>query len=176
MKNQIIILTCLALTSCCLGKNDTYRYVDDNMYPIYKENDTLVYKSNWNNADTFIYKGLGKYYDCQSNEDYCSTVTCYESLFIVYHNINWPDSASYISASHEYGDLGSFEYRGFFGGFRDTFLLASATIGGNVYENIFYNEVKDFMETNILNAYYSYKYWLLQYEEKDGQIWVLQRN
>ena len=175
MNNRIIIFTSIILSSCCLGKNDTYRYVDDNMYPIYKENDTLVYKSNWNNVDTFIYGGLRKYYDCQSNEDHCNTETCYESLLLSYYNINWPDSDSYISCTHEVGTLSKYKYKGFIGGCNDSLQVDSFTIGGIKYENVFYNEVKEFMETNLINSYYSYKQGLLQYEEDNGQIWKLNK-
>lgn len=176
MKNRILILTCIVLSSCCLGKDDTYRYVSNDMYPTYNEYDTLIYKSNWNNLDTFIYGGLRKYYDCQSNEDYCNTQTCYESLLLSYYNINWPDSDSYISCTHEVGPLSIFEFKGFFGGCRDSLHVESAIIGGVLYKDIFYNEAKVFMETNIISTFYSYKYGLLQYEEDNGQIWTLQRN
>jgi hypothetical protein len=176
MKNRIIIISCIILSSCCLGKNDTYRYVGDEMYPVYKEGDTLFYKSNWNNLDTFIYGGYGKHYDCQSNEDYCNTETCYESLWLSYNNIKWPKVDSQIFAIHQSSYIGNFEYMGFIGGFRDSLLISSITIGGFLYENVYYNEIKYFMETNIVSSYYSYSYGLIQFEEDNGQIWVLERN
>ena len=176
MKNRIIIFTCIVLSSCCLGKNDTYRYVSDDMYPIYKQYDTLIYKSNWNNADTFIYGGLKKYYDCQSNEDHCNTETCYESLLLSYYNINWPDIDSYISAFHETLVYGHYEFKGFIGGFKDTKLDTSFSIAGIYYIDVFLSESNEFMETNIIKVYYQYQYGILQYEEDNGQIWVLQSN
>jgi hypothetical protein len=157
-------------------EEDTYRYVGDDMYPIYKEYDTLIYISNWNNLDTFVYSGLNFHYDCQSNEDYCNTETCYESLTLSYYNINWPEDESRISAFHQNSYIGHVEFKGFIGGFRDTLVITSVSIGGIVYENVFYNEVKNFMETNIISSYYSYKYGLLQYEEDNRQIWTLKRS
>ncbi len=175
MKNRIIIFTCIILSSCCLGKNDTYRYVSDDKYPIYDKYDTLIYKSNWNNLDTFIYGGLIKHYNCQSNEDYCNTETCYESLLLSYYNINWPDSDSYVSGTHDVGALSLYEFKGFIGGCRDSLLVSSIVIGGIKYENVFHSEVKNFMETEILYTYYSYQYGLLKFQDTNGQIWEIIR-
>jgi hypothetical protein len=162
------------LSSCCLTEKDTYRYVSDDMYPVYHQYDTLIYKSNWGNKDTFIYSSLFKNYDCQSNEDYCNTEICYEALWIKYYNKNWPELDSGLRAFHELSNLGYFEFKGFSGGYSDTLLIDSVSLGGIIYKDVFYNEAKYFMKTNVLNAYYNYRYGLLQYEEKNGQVWVLQ--
>lgn len=78
-KNIITVCLCLLfMYSCC--KDDKLVKMPDSQKYIYKNGDTIIYKSNLNNLDTFYVSaysiGSG---DCINNEDWCKTKTCWES-------------------------------------------------------------------------------------------------
>ncbi|MEA3443906.1 MAG: hypothetical protein U9R19_04185 [Bacteroidota bacterium] len=177
MKNRIIILACVILSSCCLGKNDTYRDLSSDQIPVYNIDDTLFYSSNFGDRDTMVFITLSSGYDCESNEDYCNTEICNEHYG--YSLISLKDSVeynNYLIARH-YGAVikwnGDIRYKGFYEQFTVPYLLVNYHQNDQVYKNIFALRKNEWETTEIDSIYYSHKYGVLKFVESDGEIWKL---
>jgi hypothetical protein len=164
-------------------KKDTLYKLSSDQIPEYEIGDTLIYKSNWNNQDTFIVTIKSIWQECNDDENYCNTETCQEILGITYSHINVSNTDS--NAIIAYNEGAKFKWRGRirFRGFGMHFyevekehysFLDTIFDGHNISHAVKMMNSNEYLNTDIKQILYSHKYGVLYYENKDGEKWDLQ--
>lgn len=163
---MIIILTsCLSFYSC--GPKDYYNYIPQHKIPVYKEGDTLIYKSQ-NNYDTFIYTKRRIFYDSYV-ENYYN-----QAIDYLIRNKNDSDLGGYVGLQL---DLTMLSWLHFSIPFTNNVIANDSLISINniVYHNV-YQFDKTSSDTNHYYAtriYFTYKNWVIRYFRNDSTTWDL---
>src|SRR6056297_510744 len=74
----IIVVIVALLPGCC--DEDEYIYIPEENKILYELHDTLVYKSNEGELDTFFVSDTLRSFDEEQNYDYCGTATYWEQF------------------------------------------------------------------------------------------------
>jgi len=184
MKTQHITLLALVVTmvsACCPGDRHTYyKFADDEMLA-YKEGDTLVYKSNLGNVDSFVIQETSLIYDCWDDEvSKCPKTTCVAHRQIHFAQIPKGGSnssfyiASYAQFKTKHLTIEWKELR-----MQDNSLKKydKMTVNGKEYSKVYYyldSNIFGRADTSIYLLYYCDRYLLLQYRQINGEVWNLQ--
>jgi hypothetical protein len=164
--NKLILILCaiISLAAC----NDFVEYdIPQDQIPIYKTNDTVVFRDYNNNLnDTFslyVFKTFWK-------SDH-STYYYYSSTYSLLKN---KTKKEYMSTTQNINSMSFAIVNSDFNGvFSST--IANYSQNGIIYPSAFYANMK-YIPDSIPNAvYYTYKYGVLRYEYKNGRIYELIR-
>ena len=181
IKNTIvIILITIFITACC--KTITYEIAEENRM-VYQIGDTIIYKSNWNNLDTFVCTERENNYN---NSEQGRRSDCpdekYEYIYIVFKCIN---DSTFKSNKYsngvvffEYGNRTLSDF-----GFKNIVehnTIIDTTENDLFFYNMKFTKIIAFTETEYINTdslinilYFNYKYGAIQYNYYSGEIFKL---
>jgi hypothetical protein len=150
-------------------ENEVYQLIPEKYQAIYKPGDTLIYKAG-SDYDTFYYKRrdggyfvYGKYH----------TERIFNQIF--YNNFYFDSLPEEFNYVYEYVRV-----RWLAVGKSVYYIyepdIDYMTINGKIYSDVFEinkNAETDTNITKITKIYFTYKYWIIRYIEKDSIIWDL---
>lgn len=167
---MISILTAsLSFYGC--GSKEEYYNVPKEYYPIYKEGDTLIYKSG-NNFDTFCFTSK-IIIDHEMDKKYH-----YQEIFYILSNKNYPEfyqpSPCFFSLSNSRIGISWLNFDNDFD-YKLQPTIPSISINNIVYYNVYELSNQDPTTINyfVKKLYFNYKYWVVRYIKTDSTTWDL---
>ena len=166
----IIVVIAALLPGCC--DEDEYIYIPEGNKILYELHDTLVYKSNEGELDTFFVSDTSQWFDEALNYDYCGTATYRENFRYIFSSLS-DNSNEYFDIRYFINEVDMRWYSSHFGMMlSNTPEMDSLVIDDKTYYGIYREESSEDTAT-VQTIYFHRKYGIVKYEDIHDKSWFL---
>ena len=166
----IIVVIAALLPGCC--DEDEYIYIPEENKILYELHDTLVYKSNEGELDTFFVSDTLQWFNEALNYDYCGTAT-YREGFAFEFEVYPVNSDKEFYIQYFVNEVAMKWYSSHFGTMlSNTPEMDSLVIDDKTYYGIYREESSEDTAT-VQTIYFHRKYGIVKYEDIRDKSWFL---
>ncbi|MBX3043012.1 MAG: hypothetical protein KIT33_02075 [Candidatus Kapabacteria bacterium] len=175
MKNLLIpflLLVLFVISGCCLGgKDKKTNFIEDSLrdYMIYSKTDTLFFKTDGGEEEYFLVQSL--FHDTVPRHEKFSCDLVEDEMYdLFFEKFPKSQNSSVYSTGININPSGSrLELDGFSCDNFHTYSIGSYDLDGNIFDDVWQNNLLHYDGLNILKMAYSIKSGFLSYEYPDGR-------